>query len=264
MWSCGPFPNDIRHPKADVRRWSLQRRAGLFPFGLEGKAESAAADAKFGAILQDGSAHALLFQERAIRGIQIFEVHKAIADFQHAVMARDLRVGEGKVSAFAADNNAWAAKDQELAFFWASSDRQGNVDVLRQVQSLVRGREAEARGGGIRTRKGRHGGDHNGFIDALAYFHNSGFATFGAAELHLGVLREDGVIQQMLLPAMHTAGLHNSTVARSGANWFFRNKTGATRVTWRAFAGAVLNVLAFKIPFHAGERTCLSIFRGKN
>ena len=72
----------------------------------------------------------------------------------------------------------------------------------------------QGRGGGVRPREGGHRGDHHGFVDALANFDDGGLPAFGATELDFRVFRHDRIVQQMLLPAMDTTGLHTVKLAR--------------------------------------------------
>ena len=130
---------------------------------MEADTEGAAADAEFRAILEDRGAHAFLFEERAIGGIQVFQVKEVIADFEHAVVAGDFRISQGKVCAFAADNDARTTEEEKLALFWATGDGEGDVGIRGQVQSLIRRREAQAGRGGVGAGEGRHGGDHDSF-----------------------------------------------------------------------------------------------------
>src|SRR5690242_2645352 len=71
-------------------------------FGLEVHANLAAADAKFGPVLEHGRAHALLFVERAIGGIHVLQIDVSVTDFEQAVVSGNFRILQGNVRAFAA------------------------------------------------------------------------------------------------------------------------------------------------------------------
>ena len=77
--------------------------------GGKGQAETdgCAAHAEFRAILEHSGTHAFLFEKSAVGGVQVFQVGEPFADFQEAMVARNFRVTEGNISAFAADDRAF-------------------------------------------------------------------------------------------------------------------------------------------------------------
>jgi hypothetical protein len=185
---------------------------------LEGEAEGGAADTEFGAIQEDRGADALVVKEGAVGGIEVLEVNHVAANFQDTVVTRNLGIVEGEVRAFAADDHAGLLQGEGVALRGAIEGGEDQVEFFGEHQAVVNGGELEACSGGVGARERGHGRDDHGFVDAFFDLDDGGFATFGATELNFGMLRQDRVVQQMLLATMNTAGLHEITVARWGGS----------------------------------------------
>lgn len=82
---------------------------------LETHANAALANAKLRAVPQHGRPNAFLVIKRAIGGIKILQIDKAVADFQQAVMAGNLRIIERNIGAFSTDDNTWFRKPENFA-----------------------------------------------------------------------------------------------------------------------------------------------------
>ena len=108
--------------------------------GMEVDADGAGADAKFGAILKEGSADALSFKEGAVGGIEVLQVDKLAANFKKAVMARDFRVVQAEIGALAANNGATIFQMEFQALIGARSDGEDEINALRKLQAVI-GRE---------------------------------------------------------------------------------------------------------------------------
>lgn len=202
-----------------LREWEwrtkeLSRRRG-WGGELAVQANGGAADAKLRAIVEHGSADTLFAEEGAIGGVQIFEAEAGFADFEEAMLTRDFRVGEGKIGAFAADDGACASEREAVARLGPGDHREAGEDGCGQVWIIIDGRSLHARSGSVAAGEGGHRRNDHGFVGLVLDLDDGGLPTFGAPELNLGVLCQDGVVQEMLLPAMNAARLHKSKVPRT-------------------------------------------------
>ena len=74
--------------------------------GLEADADNARANAEFRAVLQHGGADAFFVIECAGGGVHVLEINKRLANFQHAVIARNFGIVQGNVLALPPQNDA--------------------------------------------------------------------------------------------------------------------------------------------------------------
>ncbi len=196
------------------------------------EANGAGAHAEFGAVLQESGADALAVEEGAVGGVHVFKVDEFAANFQQAVMARNFGVVEAEIGAFAANNGAAGVEVKFQALVGASDDGEQEVDALGEGQAIIGRRQS----GGDRRRiafaERGHGGDDHSLIDKMLDLDDGGLAAAGATELHLRVLGEKVVLQEVLLSAVAAAGLHSSKLARGWGLAGWRGRAVAALVTW--------------------------------
>jgi hypothetical protein len=207
--------------------------------GMQSEAQGAAADAKFGAVLQHRGADTVFFEESAVGGVQVFQVDETVPDFEQAMVARNLGIIQGHVGTFTADHRARFGEWETVAELRAAGHRKRCGDTGRQIRIFVDRKGVQSRGGRIGASKGRHWRDDDSFIDAAFDFHDGRFSALGAAELNLRMLGEHRVVEKVLLPTMNAAGLHNSKVTRRGTGGDLSNGTGLRQRllagNWRRF-----------------------------
>jgi hypothetical protein len=124
---CGEVES-VSHNETLVMRAEL-RLLEPKSLGFESEAERGFADAEFGALAEHGGADALFFEEGAIGGVEVAEVDVVFPDFDDAVVARDLGILQGDVSALAADDDARFFQRVSSACVGASDD--GEDDGFR-------------------------------------------------------------------------------------------------------------------------------------
>ncbi len=125
-----PWKAILGHPQP---RWN--GGGGLFV--AENDPDGAVSDAEFGSILQHGSTNAALFEKSAIGGIEIPEVNKGIANLEQAMVAGDFGVGENKVRTLAPNDGAALDEGKDLTLIRPGSDREDDVEVFREAQSVI-------------------------------------------------------------------------------------------------------------------------------
>jgi hypothetical protein len=213
---CPRWPRDAWKRGSGRRTQDELRKRRNLRLGsrVQGEAKGAAADAKFGAVLQHGGADAFFFEEGSVGRVEIFQVDEAASNLEQAMVAGNLGIIEGHVGAFTADHGTHFGEGKARAELRATGHCERGCGGRRQIRIVVDRKSLQTSGGRIGASKGRHRRDNRGLIDATLHFHDGRFSAFRAAELNFGMLGEHRVVENVLLPTMNTASLHNSKVAR--------------------------------------------------
>ena len=180
------------------------------------------------------------------------------------MVAGDFRVVQDEIGAFASDHGARLGQGEDESLIGTCQDGQYDVEVVRQAETVVDGRQVCHGGSGIGLAKGGHGGDNHGFVDAPLHLDNVGLAAPGTTKLHLRMLRNQVILKNVLLSTVGAASLHSSTLTRRGRQKVFSPWGGAALVTWPCGIVSRAIVLRLTIRNHAGVHLCLNIFPVKN
>lgn len=237
------MPVRVSYPRlAHVRRC----RTALPPFrllGLKREPDRAATRSEQVAVAQHRRSHSFFPEEGPVGRVKVFQVNHLVSYLQNAVMARDFRVFQGDIGALAAEYRASAPQGKRFAALWPAFHRQDHLNSGRKSQAIIGQGQPQVLRGGVCSRKGRHRRNHYGFIGPLLHFDDGGLAAPGATELHLAVLRQHLVLQQMLLAAMNASGLHISKLACSAGPAFPMVAALARTVTRAGLASELRRLL---------------------
>src|SRR5215475_13953298 len=95
-----------------------------------------------------------------------------------------------------------------FAFVWAGHDRENDVLIGWQSQTVVRRRHFRIGAGSFASRKRRQRRNHDRGVRPLLSLDHGSLAALRTPELHLCVLAEIGVLQIVTGSTMNTRGLH--------------------------------------------------------
>lgn len=194
------------------------RRGEVFFLTPDTDADGACSNAKLCAVLEKSGAYPFTFEKGAIGRIQIFEVYKRTAHFEQTMVPGNFGIVQAEISSFATNDGPPGLYPEFQALIGAGSDQKGNVHANRKAFVL---RFVVYFCGpicGIGLAKRRQGRDHHGFINTALDLDDRGVTAAGTAKLNLGVLGNQVVFQQMLLPAMCAASLHGSNLTCLGTS----------------------------------------------